>query len=299
MSIIKSFAVGNGDMFYIDHGSDNFTMIDCCLNDDNAVRILTEIKIRRTKKGIARFISTHPDEDHVRGLEFLEKVIGIENFYCVKNAATKDIETDSFNKYCELRDDPKKAFYIYKGCSRKWMNANDAERGSSGISILWPDVNNADFKAELEEVKEGFSPNNISAVIKYSINDGATLLWMGDLETYFMEAVEADLALPSVDILFAPHHGRDSGKIPASMLQKMAPKIIVVGEAPSQHLHYYPGYNTITQNRAGDIVFSCEGSKVHIFTSEEYDVDFLDYENMTFGDMNYLGTLNLWRNEPA
>jgi len=28
MSTIKSFAVGNGDMFYIDHGSDNFTMID-------------------------------------------------------------------------------------------------------------------------------------------------------------------------------------------------------------------------------------------------------------------------------
>ena len=76
------------------------------------------------------------------------------------------------------------------------------------------------------------------------------------------------------------------------MLQKMTPKIIVVGEAPSQHLHYYPGYNTITQNRAGDIVLSCEGSKVHIFTSEEYQVDFLDYENKTFGDMNYLGTLN-------
>ncbi len=293
MSIIKSFAVGNGDMFFIDHGSDNFTMIDCCLNDDNKGRILTEIKTRRAKKSIARFISTHPDEDHVRGLGYLESVIGIENFYCVKNAATKDEETESFNKYCELRDDPKKAFYIYKGCSRKWMNANDDERGSSGINILWPDVNNADFKAELEAVKEGFSPNNISAVIKYSLTDGATVLWMGDLETYFMEAVEANLVLPSVDILFAPHHGRDSGKIPASMLQKMTPKIIVVGEAPSQHLHYYPGYNTITQNRAGDLVFSCEGSKVHIFTSEEYEVDFLDFENMTFGNMNYLGTLNL------
>jgi beta-lactamase superfamily II metal-dependent hydrolase len=293
MSIIKSFAVGNGDMFFIDHGSDNFTMIDCCLNEDNAVKILTELMVRRTKKSIARFISTHPDEDHVRGLELLEEVIGIENFYCVKNAATKDIETESFNKYCELRDDPKKAFYIYKGCSRKWMNATDDKRGSSGIDILWPNVNNEDFKEELEDVKYGFSPNNISPVIKYSVNGGATLLWMGDLETYFMEAVEVDLVLPSVDILFAPHHGRDSGKIPASMLRKMAPKIIVVGEAPSEHLHYYPGYNTITQNRAGDIVFSCEGSKVHIFTSEEYDVDFLDYEYMTFDNMNYLGTLNL------
>ena len=36
MSVIKSFAVGNGDMFYIIHGSDNFTVIDCDLSDQNA-----------------------------------------------------------------------------------------------------------------------------------------------------------------------------------------------------------------------------------------------------------------------
>ena len=34
MSKIKSFSVGNGDMFYIKHNSDNFTTIDCCLTDD-------------------------------------------------------------------------------------------------------------------------------------------------------------------------------------------------------------------------------------------------------------------------
>ena len=27
MSIVKSFSVGDGDMFYIDHNSDNFTTI--------------------------------------------------------------------------------------------------------------------------------------------------------------------------------------------------------------------------------------------------------------------------------
>lgn len=30
MSVVKSFSVGEGDMFYIDHNSDNFTTIDCC-----------------------------------------------------------------------------------------------------------------------------------------------------------------------------------------------------------------------------------------------------------------------------
>jgi len=33
MSEIKSFSVGEGDMFYIRHNTDNFTTIDCCLSD--------------------------------------------------------------------------------------------------------------------------------------------------------------------------------------------------------------------------------------------------------------------------
>jgi hypothetical protein len=40
MSVIKSHSVGNGDMFYIDHNSDNFTIIDCCLRDDDDETIL-------------------------------------------------------------------------------------------------------------------------------------------------------------------------------------------------------------------------------------------------------------------
>ena len=38
MSIIKSFSVGDGDMFYIHHGSDSFTIIDCCLNSEDKTR---------------------------------------------------------------------------------------------------------------------------------------------------------------------------------------------------------------------------------------------------------------------
>lgn len=44
MSKVKSFSVGNGDMFYIRHNSDNFTTIDCCLTDDVKDDILDEIE---------------------------------------------------------------------------------------------------------------------------------------------------------------------------------------------------------------------------------------------------------------
>jgi len=116
---------------------------------------------------------------------------------------------------------------------------------------------------------------------------------MGDLETDFMEKVEDEIAMDSADILFAPHHGRDSGKVPSKWLQEMDPNLIIIGECPSEHLNYYDGYNTITQNSAGDITLECVTGKVRIYVSaDDYSVDFLDWEDV--GDNHqgcYIGTL--------
>jgi len=292
MSEIKSYSVGNGDMFYINHNSDNLTIIDCCLNEDTADSILDELAGLSEAKGITRFISTHPDDDHIRGLDLLDNKIGILNFYCVKNDASKEDETDCFTHYCKLRHSSK-AFHMFKGCSRKWMNQHSDERGSSGITVLWPDREHYAFKEALNATALGESPNNISPIVKYALDGGATAIWMGDLETEFLEAIEDAVDLSTVDILFPPHHGRDSGMIPSSMLEKLSPKIVVIGEAPSEYLNYYAGYNNITQNSAGDIVFQCVSGKVHVFTSNVYTVDYLNDEDGVHDGLYYAGTLNL------
>jgi len=294
MSLVKSFSVGNGDMFYIKHGSDNFSIIDCCLIDTEKDRIIKEINSQRAGKNIQRFISSHPDDDHIKGLAALDEEIDIRNFYCVKNNTTKDLASDDFEQYCTLLDDTKKAFYLHKGCSRRWMNEGNDERGSAGINILWPITTNKHFKDALQAAMNGESPNNISCVVKYSLNDGATMLWMGDLETDFMKNIEDDFSPPKSDILFAPHHGRKSGKVPESWLKLMQPKIVVVGEAPSKELNYYQGFNTITQNSAGDIAFDCVDKKVHVYVSSDtYSVKFLVDEKQTRPLGNYIGTLKL------
>lgn len=290
-SIVKSFSVGNGDMFYIKHASDNFTVIDCFLKDDNKEAIASEIKEAKKYKSISRFISTHPDEDHIKGLQFYTEEVGFDNFYCVKNKATKTIETTDFEEYCRLRDGDS-VYNIYKNCTRKWMNQSDDERGSSGINILWPNTSNEFFITALKNAENGESPNNISPIIEYRSFGGAKFLWMGDLETEFMADIESDIKMPDIDILFAPHHGRDSGKIPESWLQEISPQIIIIGEAPSEHLNYYKGYNTITQNSAGDITFEIENGKVHIYVSKQnYSVNFLTYESKTNNYGYYIGTL--------
>ncbi len=296
MSIIKSFSVGEGDMFYIKHGNDNFTMIDCFMHDDDKIDIVTELLTESRDKTIKRFISTHPDEDHIKGLAYLSGQMNLLNFYCVKNEATKPDQTDDFDEYCFLRDHQKKAFYLYEGCGRKWMNINsnaadNDDRGSSGLNILWPITDNEHYETALKEAKEGKSPNNISPIIKYGLKGGITVMWMGDLHEEFMDKIKDDVTMEEADILFAPHHGRD--KVPSEWLDDMNPKIVIIGEAPSENLNYYDGFNTITQNSAGDIVLDCTSNKTHIFVgSSAYSVNFLTNEYLS--DSNgyyYIGTL--------
>lgn len=301
MSIVKSFSVGDGDMFYIYHNSDNFTVIDCCnYSDGREIDLnllaahIDEIKQQSRDKSISRFISTHPDDDHIGGLKEFCKQIDILNFYCVENETTKTEETDDFNKYCELRDDTNKHFYLFKACKRKWMNLYDQERGCSGINCLWPITSNEEYKSALREAKEGKSPNNISPIFTYSLEDGAKIMWMGDLEKDFIEKIKDKVEWERIDVLFAPHHGRDSGKLPEDILKKLNPKIIVIGGAPSEDLNYYNGYNTITQNSAGDIIFECLERKVNVFVSKkDYSVNFLDNENLSNIYGIYIGTLNI------
>lgn len=294
MSIIKSISVGHGDMFYIYHNSDNFTMIDCNLIEDDKIVRINELKSVSKDKGIKRFISTSPDLDHIRGIKKLDEEMGIENFYVVKNDAQKNSENEDFQKYRELHDS-QKAFYISRGVSRKWMNIEDEVRGSSGISILWPILNNNFFKAALENAAKGNSPNNISPIFRYSLNNGVSVIWMGDLETPFMDSITRDIDIEQTDILIAPHHGRKSGKVSQKFLDEIKPKVVIVGEASSDDIDYYAGYNTITQNRAQDITMECLEKKVHFYSSStSYSVNFLKDEkikNLSLG--SYIGTLNL------
>lgn len=301
--IIKSFAVSDengeaGDMFYIKHASSNFTIIDCCMVEENQEAISDEIAEAKAGKDITRFISTHPDEDHICGLRYLDNKINILNFYCVKNKAKKSNPSDSFAYYCKLRDDEDKHYYVYKDCKRKWMNDNDKNDGknygSSGINFLWPDTSNRNFKEALRLAAEGKAYNNLSPIFTYKLSGNIKVMWMGDMEHVFLEKIKDQIAWPEVDVLFAPHHGRDSGKVSNDVLKKLKPHIIVIGEAPSEHLNYYSGYNTITQNSAGDIVFDCSGDKVHVYVSKDsysFDTSFLSSEgadNSAYG--NYLGS---------
>lgn len=121
------------------------------------------------------------------------------------------------------------------------------------------------------------------------------MLWFGDLENTFMEKIKDIIELPKADIVFAPHHGRSSGKIPKEWMESINPKLVVIGEAPSEKINYLSGYNTITQNTAKNIIFDCDTGIVDVYVSNEnYSVDFLkDKKKTNKYNSKYIGSLDV------
>lgn len=274
MSIVKSYSFPKGDirgdMFYIKHNSNNFTVIDCYLKDmpgefPRKELIVKEI-IRESIDRVCRFISTHPDNDHIAGIDYLDDNWKITNFYAVKNNRPNDENDSSLTRYKKLLNEHN--FPIERGLKHPWLNVGNEENGSCGISFHWPDLSNERFKQTLNLVSENKEINNICPIFTYQENSGATYMWMGDLEPDMQQEYynKYSSCIPEVDILFHPHHGRESGEVPNELLKALNPKLIIIGNAPSRYLSYGDSYSTITQNTSGDIRFENENNEVHIYT---------------------------------
>ena len=98
-------------------------------------------------------------------------------------------------------------------------------------------------------------------------------MWMGDLETEMQQAYYEAYkdSIRPVDILFQPHHGRKSGAVPDELLELLNPKLVVIGNAPAEHIDYGDSRQTITQNTAGDILFDNDSGEVHVYTKQKID----------------------------
>jgi hypothetical protein len=111
-----------------------------------------------------------------------------------------------------------------------------------------------------------------------------------------MDNIITEIKLPPVDVLFAPHHGRESSVVPDWWLDQMNPKLIVIGEGPIEHLADYAGWNTITQNDTGHINFYLQTGVVDIFVENPaYYAGFLEDNSLESDEDNehYIGSISI------
>jgi competence protein ComEC len=186
-------------------------------------------------KSIFRYIQSHPDLDHMRGLKRLsQEKIAIWNFWDTNhNIVSKECQDEAdvaeWAEYRRLRSSASnpQVHHKYRDAVGSYWNQDDSGGNGDGIYVLAPTP-----ELQIEASKKG-DPNAHSYVllvrfagIKVILGGDATeAVWQSIYERYGKEL--------KCDVLKASHHGRDSG-FHLEAVKVMAPQytIVSVGKKP-------------------------------------------------------------------
>jgi beta-lactamase superfamily II metal-dependent hydrolase len=186
-------------------------------------------------KSIFRFIATHPDLDHLRGLKRIsQEKIPILNFWDTNhNIVTKDCQSQEeeaeWAEYQKLRQSTSepKALFNYRDAIGKYWNQDDANGPGDGLYVLAPTTELRDAANKAED------PNAHSYVIwlQYA---GIKVVLGGDATKEVWQSIFQKYGAGlKCNVLKASHHGRESG-FHLEAVKAMSPgfTIVSVGKKP-------------------------------------------------------------------
>jgi competence protein ComEC len=193
------------------------------------------LKRQYPSTSIFRYIQTHPDLDHMRGLTALQSEnIQIVNFWDTEHEKTPEFQSDSdkeeWAEYHKLRTSKEspKVLRNYRGSKGAYWNQDPSGiDGGDGIDILspTPDI--------VEAANESDKTNNLSYVLRLRYK-GITVIFGGDAEEEVWEDLVQQYGKQlKCNVLKASHHGRDSA-YHQKAVEYMSPEftIVSVGEKP-------------------------------------------------------------------
>jgi competence protein ComEC len=210
---------------------------------------------------IHRFISTHPDMDHLDGLDALFNSVPVLNFWHTgvrrtdPDFAFKRYKREDWARYRALCNNSVPGTRVLQVRSLQrfwWANKNeDGADGGDGLYILTP------TDALVRAAEQDDDINEASIILALQTPAGIAVL-PGDAHdaawTHVLSI--AGHILPRCALLLAPHHGRDSDRDYA-FLEVIKPHLTLMGCAPAEHMAYDSWRSRelsfITNNQAGDI----------------------------------------------
>lgn len=244
-------------------------------NPDNPIAYLKE---NIGTESIFRFIISHPDMDHMDGIKDLYAEFDIINTWDTDN--NKSI---NLNGYFAGYNKEDWQFYTRlragKLTTTKRLTYYDTDSNSywreDGIQVLCPS------KELVRRANESGDYNDASYVLLYKVKRAGGKVWKiifaGDSDDHswghILKNHKDDVS--NVDVLLAPHHGRDSNRS-YEFLETLKPRVTLLGNASSRHLAYgcYPPIR-ITNNQAGYVVIDVsEGAMTFYVKNYDFARDF-------------------------
>lgn len=176
-----------------------------------------------------RYIQTHPDLDHMRGLAALIAAgHSPVNFWDSAHTKQPDLQASDvadWNAYVELKNAShgNTVLRLHRGAIGQFYNQNEhGAPGGHGIEILSP------FKELVNWANGNEKWNELSYVLRVR-HAGRSIILGGDAEETAWSCILRDYGAANLkcDVLKASHHGRDSG-YHQETVKAMSPLLTVV-----------------------------------------------------------------------
>lgn len=268
--------VGKGNCTIVEFPSGNLTVIDTdnSRNNDNndLVDPVDFIKERFPNRSIFRLIITHPDMDHLSGMEEIDNNFSVINFWDTENnKVLTDKELDespydkedwkTYQKYRKSGSDPK-CLFLYRNGSGDYWNGD-------GIKILSPS------KSLVKKANETGEYNHLSYVLSINYN-GFKILTGGDATVAAWDDIRENISKEDLkaDLFLAPHHG-STHNVNKEVFEDIDPEYIVISviRKVDYDYAYYSGLankKILTTKHYGTISFHIndQGKIEHIYVAK-------------------------------
>lgn len=225
-----------------------------------------------------RYIQSHTDMDHMDGLVDLFAEFPLTNFWDTTNTCKKDegfgygFRREDWERYKSIRDGTAvggpRRLVLYPGSRGAYYNeVSQAGEMHDGLYVLAPTPELVNAANQSQDF------NDCSYVVLWISNAGR-ILFCGDSHDKTWEYIGANFAslVERVEIMIAPHHGRDSGR-DRTFLDIVKPKLTLFGRAPSEHLAYDAWSNRglayITNNQCDTIIVDASKAPMFVYATKE------------------------------
>lgn len=243
--------VGQGESIYIEFADGSDFLIDAGKSNQGST-VVNYLRNQESNIDIEYLIATHPDADHVGGMQQVFKDLNIKNFIYPKDALHT---TQTWQNVLSLAN--------AEGCIIK--------DGTPGTSF---NIGGATMK--FIHSSKDYSDNNDDSIVTYLDYNNTEFLFTGDIE----ETAEKDMVskglVPDVDFMTVPHHG-SKGSSTLEFLSKSKPDYAIVsvgdnsyGHPTADALNRYSalGAKIYRTDQLGNIVVKTDGNTATINESK-------------------------------
>ncbi|MCE3203421.1 MBL fold metallo-hydrolase [Paenibacillus sonchi] len=244
------FDVGQGDSTLIRTPKDQYILIDGGNNDQgkNVVKYLNALGV----KTLDAMVATHPDADHIGGLDDVLKALDVKSVYAPKVSHTTETYKDFLTA---VKNEGRTIKSVTKG-----------------VAIPLTGVD-AKFLAPINSY--GDDLNDWSAVLKVTYKN-KSFLFTGDAEKASENDMLADGLNLKADVLKVGHHGSSSSTSKA-FLDAVKPKYAVISVGKNNYGHPDSGIlarlknanvSVLRTDQKGTITAICDGNNITFTTTK-------------------------------